>query len=279
MRNLGIEDNTVVVFTSDHGDLLGEHGKLNKGQPYETSAGIPFIVKYPDKVPSGKIIETAYSSVDFAPTILSLMGVSALPSGVNFQGVDGSQELTNQQMVTANAEQIVFSFDTGNTPIWAAAIMDGYKLVVSKNGFPWLFDINRDPEELINYASSKWHRDIYVELREGMIHILKEYQVPLTEITKMIYLDVPTCADKDDVLPINNGITAFCSDIGVTMDIGRCGKNKVSQHCPATCNACVCEDSPGMIWVGSHARRCDTLDLLCDNEQVQKFCPKTCGTC
>jgi uncharacterized sulfatase len=48
MKNLGIEDNTVVVFTSDHGDLLGEHGKLNKGQPYETSAGIPFIVKYPD---------------------------------------------------------------------------------------------------------------------------------------------------------------------------------------------------------------------------------------
>lgn len=279
MRDLGIEDDTVVVFTSDHGDLLGEHGKLNKGRPYETSAGIPFIVKYPDRVPAGKIIETAYSSVDFAPTILSLMGVSALPSGVNFQGIDGSKELTSPQMVTANHEQIVFSFDTGKTPSWAAAIKDGYKLVVSKGGIPWLFDIYRDPEEMINYASSEWHRDIYVELRQEMIRILKDYQVPLTEITKMIYLDVPNCVDSQDVLPINNGKIAFCADIGVTINLQRCSNNKISQHCPVTCNACKCEDSIGKIWVRSHARRCDTLAPLCNGSMVQRFCPKTCGTC
>ena len=69
MKDLGVDQDTVVVFTFDHGDMLGEHAKLNKGMPYETSMGVPFIVKYPRKVLKGKIIETAYSTIDFAPTI------------------------------------------------------------------------------------------------------------------------------------------------------------------------------------------------------------------
>jgi len=270
----------VVVFTSDHGDLLAEHGKLNKGRPYETSAGIPFIVKYPDRVPAGKIIETAYSSVDFAPTILGLMGVSELPAGVNFQGVDGSQELMSQQKVTANDDQIIFSFETGNTPTWAAAIKNGYKLVVAKGDVPWLFDIYRDPDEMHNFATYWEHQDVYAELREAMIHVLKEYQVPLTEITKTIFLDMPSCMDSRDVMPINNGKIAFCSDIGGEISLDRCDNQyKVSQHCPKSCNSCTCEDSPGWMWVNSSGRRCETLQNQCDTKAVQTFCPKTCGMC
>ena len=72
LKDLKIDQDTVVVFTSDHGDMLGEHGQLDKATPYETSAGVAFIVKYPRQVPKGKVIETAYSTIDFAPTILSL---------------------------------------------------------------------------------------------------------------------------------------------------------------------------------------------------------------
>ena len=51
LRGQKLLDNTIVVFTADHGDLCGEHGRLNKGVPYEGSARIPFILYYPAKVP------------------------------------------------------------------------------------------------------------------------------------------------------------------------------------------------------------------------------------
>jgi len=57
LKENNLEENTVVVFTSDHGDLLGEHGKLNKGVPYETLARVAFMLKYPAKVKAGNQIE------------------------------------------------------------------------------------------------------------------------------------------------------------------------------------------------------------------------------
>jgi hypothetical protein len=280
LKGLGIEDDTVIVFTSDHGDLLGEHGRLNKNQPYETSAGIPFIVKYPDLVPRGKIIETPYTSVDFAPTILSLMGISQLPSGVNFQGIDGSAELTSSELFTANDSQIRFSYETGKSVSWAMAIKNGYKLVIQKGGEPWLFDLNIDAEEMINFADSLRHTDIYNELREALILVLKKYEVPLTNLSNYIYLDMPSCLDSREVLPLTNGLTRFCEDIGDSVLLERCeNQAKISSHCPVKCNACSCEDSPGKMWVDSAATTCDSLKSHCNAYKVQLFCPKTCQAC
>jgi hypothetical protein len=278
LKDKGIDDNTIIVFTSDHGDTLMEHGKLNKGRPYETAAGIPFLVRYPEKVPPGKVIETAYSSVDFAPTILSLMGVN-IPSNVPFQGVDGSEELTSSQLLTSNEHQIIYSFDTGNTPTWAAAIKDSYKFVVSKNDIPWLFDLNSDPEEMYNYIDSYYHRDIAEELRLALVQALTNYDIPLTEITNTIYLDKPVCQDSKDILPLTNGNIAFCKDLGETMNLSKCeNQPKIRNHCPHTCGTC-CKDSPGMIWVNGSARQCESLQNNCHMDKVQRFCPETCNLC
>ena len=72
MKQKGLEEDTIVVFTSDHGDLLFEHGKINKGMPYKTSMGVSFILKYPRKIVPGKVLETPHSHIDFAPMLLSL---------------------------------------------------------------------------------------------------------------------------------------------------------------------------------------------------------------
>ena len=100
------------------------------------SAGVPFLLRYPNKVKAGKVIETAYSSIDFAPTILNLMGVKNLTA--NYNGIDGSGELLSEDM-SPSIDQIRFSFDTGKKNRWAAAIMNGFKLVVSKTEIPWFF--------------------------------------------------------------------------------------------------------------------------------------------
>ncbi|HIC62749.1 MAG TPA: sulfatase, partial [Gemmatimonadetes bacterium] len=63
----------MIVFTSDHGDLCGEHGRLNKGVPYEGSARIPFLVSCPGKLPAGTTVKEALGTVDFFPTALKLL--------------------------------------------------------------------------------------------------------------------------------------------------------------------------------------------------------------
>jgi len=279
LKTLGIEHNTVVVFTSDHGDLLMEHGRRNKGSPYITSAGIPFIIRYPQKIKSGKIIETAYSSIDFAPTILSLMGIGNASSAGTFQGVDGSSELLSSESISRNEGKIIFSFDAGNAPNWAAAIKDGYKLVISRNDTPWLFDMNRDHDELINYATSEWHQPIFAQLRDVLTGAMIKFQGPLLEQTSVLYLDVPACLDLDDKVHLNSRrnsstrrnerLTIFCDDIGVRISKGRCmGFEQVRQQCPVNCGTC-CMDSHGTMLVDSQVKGCSSLSTYTPTSRLR----------
>jgi uncharacterized sulfatase len=74
LRNNNMIQNTIIVFTSDHGDMRAEHHRQNKGTPLEASAKVPFIVYYPGKIKAGSFVNNAFSTVDFAPTILKLAG-------------------------------------------------------------------------------------------------------------------------------------------------------------------------------------------------------------
>lgn len=284
LDELGIDDDTIVVFTSDHGDLLFEHGKFNKGQPYETSAGIPFLLRYPRKVKQGKLIETAHSNVDFAPTILSLMGVDIdnIPSSdANFQGYDVTEELLSDEALSYDEDKIIISFDSGKTPIWAFAMKGPYKLVISKGDHPWLFDVKRDPQEIYNYVRSWLHDGVREELQDAIVTALFEYEIPLRTWGSNTFIDHPVCYDKRDILPITNGVLAFCSDIGGKVNAQKCERqSKVKNHCKWTCNAC-CEDTLNgrMIIAGELKTSCSEMSQYCDRDKVQRFCPETCDVC
>ena len=144
LRKNGQIDNTIIVFTSDHGDLCGEHGRLNKGVPYEGSARIPFLFHCPGKIPAGTIVNQALSCVDFVPTLFALTG-DKLPKGVD--GRDASalfRDSKNQW------EDIAFIRSTSTGKPWLAAITDRYKIIYSALDDPWLFDLKTDPDELHN---------------------------------------------------------------------------------------------------------------------------------
>ncbi len=74
LDELKLTEKTIIVFTSDHGDLCFEHGRLNKGNPYEASAKIPMVIAAPGLIPAGTRVDQALGTVDFAPTLLSLLG-------------------------------------------------------------------------------------------------------------------------------------------------------------------------------------------------------------
>jgi arylsulfatase A-like enzyme len=89
---LGIADDTIVVYTSDHGDMLGSYGLKLKQKPWEESINIPFVIRYPGVVPAGRVSDLLLGSIDLMPTLLGLMGrASAIPSSV--QGMDLSAAL------------------------------------------------------------------------------------------------------------------------------------------------------------------------------------------
>ncbi|UXX78110.1 sulfatase [Reichenbachiella carrageenanivorans] len=164
----GLTDNTIVVFTSDHGDMFFEHNRRNKGVPYESSARIPFVIRYPDKIPSGKVIETAYTNVDFAPTILGLMGAK---NEIPFHGINAAADFTSKDKKVVS-DRITYYAKSGGW--WVAAVDHRYKLVIDKKEGPWLLDLEKDPDEVINFyhdknyaaTADKMQKELFVQLEK-----------------------------------------------------------------------------------------------------------------
>lgn len=262
-------------FTADHGDLLGEHGKMNKGRPFRTSAGVPFILRYPGKVMEGKEINSVLTSVDFAPTILTLMGVED-HGGATFDGTDFSNEVLNT-FPSTNYPRTRFSFDSNDNPQWAAAMRRQHRLVVSKNEYPWLFDLDADPFEVENFFDVPRYRNVRDRLLEQLKNALEEYDIPLSK-TMFIYWSTPACIDSSDRIQIDS-INYTCEDLGNSLSMNLCTTNEaLSKHCAVTCNNC-CEDSTGELWVNGETLPCSKLSNRCGKAKVREFCPETCRQC
>ncbi|TYA71720.1 sulfatase family protein [Seonamhaeicola marinus] len=168
----GLTDNTIIIFTADHGDMFFEHNRRNKGVPYEASSRIPFVIRYPDKIPSGKVIHTAYTNVDFAPTILSLMGVE---TNAKFHGLDTSEDFTNNQK-ELDSDRITYFAKTGGW--WVSAVNNRYKLVLDKEESPYLFDLEKDPFELNNFYNDPAYKTIATKMQAELLKQMKEFEEP-----------------------------------------------------------------------------------------------------
>lgn len=149
LRERKLLDKTIIVFTADHGDLCGEHGRLNKGVPYEGSARIPFVMYCPGKVKPGTVVDATLSNVDFLPTVMSLLDV---PVSHDVDGRNAAALFTGE--ATDDWEDITFIRSTTRKgqagDVWVSAITERYKLVYSSNEEPWLIDLKNDPNELTN---------------------------------------------------------------------------------------------------------------------------------
>ena len=164
---------TIVVFTSDHGDMMCEHCRMNKGLPYKTSVGIPFVLRYPAKVPAGKVIHTAYTTVDFFPTLMGLMGISeGLPK---MHGLNASLAYTNKKKEIARDRIVYVRQSAGN---WVAAFDRRYKLVISSLDGPWLYDLEKDPDELTNHYGREGYDEPFRRLKRELLAQMKSFGEP-----------------------------------------------------------------------------------------------------
>jgi len=179
----GLMDNTIIVFTSDHGDLRGEHCRQNKGVPYEASAKIPFCIRWPKKIKAGTIVNESLGCYDFMPTILGLMEI---PAAGTEEGRDASVLLTTGK-APAGWKDITFFRGTGEPEKgWIGAVTSRYKLILSPVDDPWLFDLEKDPNEIKNFFHDPEYREVIREMAQELLAYGDKYndgRVKLEKIT------------------------------------------------------------------------------------------------
>jgi arylsulfatase A-like enzyme len=159
LNRLGVADDTLVVFSTDHGHFLGQHGLWHKGPfHFEDVLRVPMIVRWPGGgVPAGSVNDTLQSLVDLAPTFLRAAG-QAVP--VRMQGVDQMPAWTSGTRVRDN---VIVEFRHQPTHVHLRTYIDDrYKLTVyCDRDYGEMFDLQTDPLERRNL----WNDPKMAELR------------------------------------------------------------------------------------------------------------------
>jgi len=176
-----LRDNTVLAYTSDHGDSFWSQGCNQKGNPYEESINVPLTVQWPDRIPEGRVIDAPISMVDLAPTLLGLTGIE-IPG--EMEGTDCSA-LTRGEEGTAPEAALLMSVDHG----WRGLRTERYTYVrvteefMEKHAPPqgpeWLlFDNKEDPYQLKNRVYDPDYQEIVSSLDEELRNRLDDINDP-----------------------------------------------------------------------------------------------------
>ncbi|MGI9414381.1 MAG: sulfatase-like hydrolase/transferase [Hyphomicrobiales bacterium] len=154
LEHSGLAGDTLVVYTSDHGELLGNHGLWTKQTMHEESAGVPLILAGPG-VAAGNVRDDPVSLIDLYPTIVEAAGVGATP---------GDPEHGVSLMTAGEARSVLSEFhDGGSTTGFFMIRWAKWKYVHYVGAPPQLFDLSADPHELADLAARPDAADILAE--------------------------------------------------------------------------------------------------------------------
>jgi choline-sulfatase len=164
LQDSGLEKDTIVLYASDHGDMLGEHGLWFKGTAYEASVRVPLIINGPD-VPAARVPEPV-SLLDLGPTLCGLSGIE--PVYPLCDGQDLSSWITKGSF-KEDGEAIVEYYGDGTWRGWRMIRRGDWKLIHVPDTEEVLYNLRQDPEEWQNLADDPAHR----EVRDSLSNKLK----------------------------------------------------------------------------------------------------------
>ena len=171
LEEQGVLDDTVIVFTSEHGEMAGDHGMLEKRSMYEESARVPLIIRAPKISTDKKVVSGNFSHVDLVPTLLDLLGVD-LPSGLDGKSVsevleDGTNLRNNEVFVEWNGIGSIEDRLLGTPDInsmhqapWRTIVYRDWKLNLCATDKCELFNLREDPHELNNLIDDPANQDV-----------------------------------------------------------------------------------------------------------------------
>lgn len=166
LDSLGLRENTVVIFTSDHGEMLGERGLWYKMSPREGSARVPLVFSAPGRFAPTRVT-TPVSTLDLLPTLVDLGDRNR--SGEPVTPLDGESLLPWLQGEHATHGDVALEYlaEGVNAPL-VMLVRGRYKLVRCPGDPDLLYDLETDPFEQTNLAEDPAHRSAYQELAEAV---------------------------------------------------------------------------------------------------------------
>lgn len=160
-----IEEETLIIFTSDHGEYLGDHGRVHKGMPgHDCIIHVPLIMKYRGKIPEGLSINQLCEAVDILPTILDY---ACIQKPLNLKGIslksiiDGVTEKTK--------DSIIVEYINNSGLLESTIRTMRYKYYCNTANQEILYDLTKDSNELYNVVYSEEYKDILSHMRLEMI--------------------------------------------------------------------------------------------------------------
>jgi len=163
LDELGLKDDTIVIFESDHGDMTGSHGGLfDKGFMYEESFRIPMIMAWPGRFEGGRRCEGLVYHMDIFPTLLDILGQ---PDPT----LDGMSLLPwLEDRASAEPREAIYLEFHGLRALYtqrALVTREGYKYIFNAGDFDEFYDLNADPGELHNLIDSAAYAERVAEVR------------------------------------------------------------------------------------------------------------------
>ncbi|MFY0626744.1 MAG: sulfatase-like hydrolase/transferase [Reichenbachiella sp.] len=145
----GLTENTLVIFTSDHGEMLGAHGLREKNVFYEESAHIPLLISLPGDIDKNTVVDGYVSNVDLFSTILDYLNIGEFPSdGKSLRGlIEGTDQVHGKYVVTE------WDYRGDVSPNYMI-VKDGWKMIIpystTSKVIDALYNLNEDPHEMNN---------------------------------------------------------------------------------------------------------------------------------
>lgn len=160
LDDLGLAENTVLIYASDNGFYLGEHGLGDKRSAYEESMRIPLLLRYPKLGLRGKVIDSLVLNLDLAPTLLDLAGV-AIPKDMQGRSWKPLLQGNSANWRTSFFYEYFLEANLG-PPTILAVRTETAKLIKYPGRDDWteLFDLRADPYETNNLAGSAAHENL-----------------------------------------------------------------------------------------------------------------------
>ena len=172
LKELNIYDDTVIIFSTDHGDMIGSHRLFNKGfQMYEETHRIPLIIRDPDQAKKGVDIDSFVSHVDLFDTINDFAGIDLNSKKDGFSLVD----LINHKI--KSPRDSIFSEFHGYEPCLTSIRMvrtKQWKYVYNPFSIDELYDLESDPHEIHNLAPRIGHKAVLIRMKERMIEWMRK---------------------------------------------------------------------------------------------------------
>jgi len=178
LEESGLDENTIVIYSSDQSIFLGEHGWFDKRFMYEESFKMPFLIKWPNVIEPGSVNNYLTSNLDFAQTFLDIAGV-AQPE--DMQGKSFKNLLLGKNPSNWRKSVYYHYYEHGfhGVPRHEGVFDGRYKLINYYTLDEWeLFDLENDPNEMNNVYNVKEYENILKEMKMKLHDKRTEYNVP-----------------------------------------------------------------------------------------------------